>query len=315
MITSLKPLSSAGIGRFAAVALTIAMASVLGACGTGDETEGDSAAERRVEHAMGTTAVSDSPKRVVVLDTVLLDATLALDVTPVGSAMIINSEEMPKYLGEEASKISSVGEILEPDLEEIANVNPDLILSAKTRHEDLYESLSDIAPTVFVETSGKGWRDSVDLVSEALNREDRAQEVLEDYDSRVAQVKQELGVADETAQVIRPREAGALRLYGPDSFTGDVLTEVGFTIPQQSWDESGIVELSEEKADSAAAKWLFVSDDPSNPEVSDDTIKRMSGEDGEVYSVDHELWIAGVGPLGADALVTEVEKIVADAQN
>jgi iron complex transport system substrate-binding protein len=262
--------------------LALAMTSTLAACSGSDGATADDSAERTVEHAMGTTDVPGDPQRVVVLDTVLLDATMALDVTPVGTAMIANSESLPDYLGDEVSEISSVGPILEPDLEQIAELEPDLILSAKTRHEDLYDSLIDIAPTVFTETSGEGWRDSVSTVGEALNRATEAETLLEDYDSKVAEVREAIGVEGESAQVVRPREAGAFRLYGPDTFTGDVLTDLGFSIPEQDWDDSGIIELSAENADQAAADWLFLSDDTSNPELSEETIDLMKGDGGGV---------------------------------
>lgn len=309
-----SPLHRTIVRQLSATALALAIASTLGACGSSNAPSTDATAEHTVDHAMGTTAVPSDPQRVVVLDTVALDAAMALDVTPVGSAMIANSEKLPDYLGDDVDQITSVGPILEPDLEQIAELEPDVVLSAKTRHEDLYESLSDIAPTVFVETSGAGWRDSVSIVGAALNREDEAKTLMSDYDSRVSEVGKELGVEGQTAQVVRPREAGSFRLYGPDTFTGEVLTDLGFTIPDQEWNDSGIVELSAENADRATAKWLFVSDDTSNPELPEKTVDLMKGPEGETHPIDHEVWIAGVGPLGADAIVTEVEQIAKDAE-
>ncbi len=56
---------------------------------------------RVVEHAMGTTEISEKPKRVVTLDTGELDSAVALGVTPVGAAEAIPGEGLPDYLAQE----------------------------------------------------------------------------------------------------------------------------------------------------------------------------------------------------------------------
>src|SRR5699024_12646561 len=70
-----------------------------------------------------------------------------------------------------------------------------------------------------------------------------------------------------------------------------------------------------ENADQAAADWLFLSDDTSNPELSEETIDLMKADGGETYPIEHEVWIAGVGPLGVETIVTEVEQIVTDSRD
>lgn len=302
--------------RNAAVAALAALA-LTGCTAEGSEQEGvsedqsEGAAEMQtVEHAMGATEIPDQPERVVVLEINLLDTAMALDVVPVGAALIVNTDELPAYLGDDVQEIASVGSITEPSLEQIAELDPDLILGAKSRHEDLYDTFSDIAPTVFVESPGGDWRSSVHTVGEALGVPDAADALLSDYDKRTAEVKEELGLTDLTAQVIRPREAGAIRLYSPDTFTGDVLTDLGFEIPEQDWEEDGILEMSSENAGDIAADWVFLSSDPTTPELPDWTLELLEGTDSEIHEVDHEVWIAGVGPLGAQEIITEVEETV-----
>lgn len=212
---------------------------------------------------------------------------MALDVVPVGAALIDNTDELPEYLGAEAQDITSVGSIIEPSLEQIAELDPDLILGAKSRHEDLYETFSDIAPTVF-EDPGGDWRNSVHTVGEALGVPDAADALLSDYDERTAEVKEDLGLEGLSAQVIRPREAGAIRLYGPDTFTGDVLTDLGFEIPEQDWEDNGTLEVSSENAGDVAGDWVFMSSDPTTPDLPDWTLELLEGTDSEIHEVDHE---------------------------
>jgi ABC-type Fe3+-hydroxamate transport system substrate-binding protein len=130
----------------------VAIALILTACGgtaePGKTTPSDDAAfPRTVEHAMGQTEIPQQPERVVVLDTGELDTALSLGVTPVGAVTTAVSDGFLSYLAEDAADVEVVGTIAEPNLEAIAALRPDLILSNRTRHEDLYDELSQIAPT------------------------------------------------------------------------------------------------------------------------------------------------------------------------
>lgn len=64
-----------------------------------------------------------------------------------------------------------VGTIEEPNLEAIAALEPDLVISSKVRHEQIYDELSAIAPTVFAENAGATWKENVLLYGEAVGRE------------------------------------------------------------------------------------------------------------------------------------------------
>ncbi|HEX8767461.1 MAG TPA: ABC transporter substrate-binding protein, partial [Jatrophihabitans sp.] len=121
---------------------------------------------------MGSTEITGKPERVVVLDTGELDSVLALGVTPVGAVRADATTGLQSYLGERTQNVKMVGTINDPNLEEIAALQPDLILSNKVRHERLYDKLSDIAPTVFAEKVGAVWKDNFALAAEALGREE-----------------------------------------------------------------------------------------------------------------------------------------------
>lgn len=299
-----------------ATGITLCGALVLSACAPSGDVDhhsgaaGDEEETRMVDHAMGTTEVSQSPSRVVVLDTVLLDASVALDVAPVGAALVAGTEALPEYLGDSMDQVEDVGAIEEPSLEAIAELEPDLILSAKTRHENIYEELSRIAPTVFVEAPGGDWQGSVELVGEALDADDRATELLSEYEDRTREVRESLDADDITAHIIRPRDDGQLRLYGPETFTGDVISDLGFEIPEQQWDTDGIVEISSEHAVDVEADHLFISSDPSAPGISESAHDVLESGADHVAEVDHATWIAGVGPLGAEEIISEVEEIL-----
>ena len=61
-----------------------------------------------------------------------------------------------------------------PDLEAVAALEPDLIVSATVRHDALYDELSKIAPTVFVKTTGPQWQQNITTLGGVLGAEDEA---------------------------------------------------------------------------------------------------------------------------------------------
>ncbi len=76
-----------------------------------------------VTHARGTTDVPTDPQRVVVLEPVQLDTSVALGVIPVGTAVLSETTGVPAYLGEKAAEIEMVGTVAAPNLEKIVALN------------------------------------------------------------------------------------------------------------------------------------------------------------------------------------------------
>lgn len=282
---------------------------VVAGCSSGEQRQIDGQT-RTVVHAMGSSEVPTQPERVVVLDTVLLDAVVALDVIPVGAALVVGENGLPAYLGDRVDSVTPVGEIMEPSLEQITALDPDLILSAKSRHGDLYDTLDAIAPTVFIENAGDDWRGSVQLVGEALGLADRAEQVLADYDTRAEELRDELAVDGQTVQVIRARDDGTVRLYGPDTFVGDVLTQVGLSIPAQQWDDSGIIEVSSEFAGEIGADHVLITTATATPALPGWVDEILADTADNVTTIDQGAWVAGVGPLGANAILDDLPRAV-----
>ncbi|MGH3565652.1 MAG: ABC transporter substrate-binding protein [Pseudonocardia sp.] len=148
--------------RIARVFVATVAALLVGACTSESDRpdDGGASGSRPITHAMGTTTVPTDPQRVVVLDIQELDVALSLGVIPVGATRTTVAEALPSFLAGKApaAKIVTVGTIAEPNLEAIAALQPDLILSSKFRHEDIYPQLSAIAPTVFAERTGDAWK-------------------------------------------------------------------------------------------------------------------------------------------------------------
>lgn len=300
----------------ASVSLSTALA--LAACSAPEE-NGESAAEaasaetRNIEHARGTAKVPHSPQRVVVLEPVELDTAVALGMTPIGAAVASNVAGVPAYL--DASGITPVGTVPEPDLEAIAALAPDLILGTESRHSKLFDQLEAIAPTVFMQTQADPWQENVLLIGDALGQKDAAQELLDAFNERCAQIKDEFDVAGSTVNVIRPRDETTLSLYGPTSFAGGTLENVGLTIPEQVWEDGLQADLSPENILEATADYVFVT----TIDVDDETtipaaITENDAEFPSVTLVDTSYWISGVGPKGGNLVLDDIEQFLAAQQ-
>lgn len=289
-----------------------------GATATDDATAVDGEA-RVVSHDMGDTEVTADPERVVVLDSPHLDAALSLGVTPVAGVSVFDDGQLPAYLGDRTEGIEVVGSIAEPDLEAIAALDPDLILSATVRHEDIYDQLSQIAPTVFTASSGTDWQQGFELVAEALDRQDEGAEALAEYADRVKELGEDVDAEDTDAAIVRflPDET---RVYGPDTFSGSVLTDVGFALPELEYDEYSMAYISPEQVDvlsSSDTVFVTVYGDPG--ETTQSAVTDVWGnlpavEAGCQFDVADDEWMIGIGLIGAEIILDDLESSLADAE-
>jgi iron complex transport system substrate-binding protein len=278
-----------------------------GAVGAG----GSNAASRTVQHAMGSTEITGTPERVVVLDTGELDSVLALGVTPVGAVRADAITGLQPYLAERTQGVTMVGTVRAPNLEEIAALQPDLILSNKLRHEQLYDEFSKIAPTVFAETVGVAWKENFLLVGEALGKRDEAERILADYKQKAEQVGQQFGDPS-TLEVSMLRFTPTnIRLYGEGSFIGTILRDAGFARPQSQQVDKTVVEISPEQLSLADGDVLFYS---SYGETQQDQLtagplwQRLGAVSrGRAHEVPDDVWYLGIGPIAADLVLDDMK--------
>ncbi|WP_432166014.1 ABC transporter substrate-binding protein [Streptomyces sp. bgisy031] len=306
------------------LALTGALA--LTACGSSDGGSGAAAPASRKTHtvstAMGDVKVPEHPTRVVVLDTGELDSALTLGVKPVGATHAATEEGFPSYLPEDEVKgIKEVGEIADPDMEAVAALDPDLILTSKVRDGARYQQLSAIAPTVMTESTGTAWKESFQVHADALGRKAQAKKVVSDYDAHVARVTAAIGGKEKAAATdinfVRFVEGADIRIYGRQNYIGSILADLGVGRPAitDKAKDGFSYDVSPEKIDLADADVIFTSTygDPGRAKTTR-TMKSglwknlEASEDGKVFQVDDNLWIAGIGYTAAHQILDEFQK-------
>jgi iron complex transport system substrate-binding protein len=171
----------------------------------------------KVQHALDPltgTKVPGQAERPLALSPDALGDTLALGVTPVAAA-----DELPY-----ASETRDIPRIRDDDMDAIAARTPDLILGSKESEGSEYKDLSRIAPTVM--TEGEDWKLNLRLHGEALGRTNDAEELLIDWDNRVARVKRRLGGGSVSVVLTPGASVGEFSLE-PGSIAGSVLGDLG----------------------------------------------------------------------------------------
>jgi len=307
--------------RWRPSSVLVLLVAGLTACG-GTAAPGTAAGERTrtVEHAMGSTEVPAQVERVVVLDTGELDAVVSLGVTPVGAVTTDVSTSLVSYLDDELAGTRAVGTIGEPDLEAIAALDPDLVLSNTVRHQELYAQLSRIAPTVMAGDVGDSWKQTLLLAGDALDRREGAEQLIADYEQRAAEVGARVPGGDPaavTASVVRFLP-GQIRLYGRASFIGTVLDDAGLSRPGSQQVEETFTEVSPEQISLADGDLVFTTTygDPDATQAAEVTggplWERLDAvARGDVHEVPDDTWMLGIGVTAAHLVLDDLEAALA----
>ena len=147
--------------------------------------------EKTIVHDFGTTELKKAPKRIVILDNLYGEILDPLHITPVGATTgQANSQEFSTLFKKQYkdAKVVSVGWQGSPDLDKIAELKPDLILMTGEQ-EDLYEELSEIAPTVGYQiNTDENWdyHETSLKVAEIFDKRDEMKKDLDRVDARKA---------------------------------------------------------------------------------------------------------------------------------
>lgn len=309
-------------------ALAVVVVGLVAGCGGADEAAApagasagaaaeDAAFPRTITHDQGETEIEARPKRVVALDNSLVEAVVALEVPLVGGIGSYRDQTgFPPYLGDAVADTEDVGPLETPDLEAIAALEPDLIVSASVRHEALYDELSAIAPTVFVETTGPIWKDNIRLMAEATGTEEKAEEVLDEYETRAANLGAAINEAegDPTVSMIRFLD-GPTRLYANASFSGIVFQDMGLARPADQDVDEFAVEIGEEEIRKADADHIFVTVYSGGQEAADrfrsnPLWQELEGvKAGNVHEVEDAIWMTSVSLQGAHLMMDDMADI------
>jgi iron complex transport system substrate-binding protein len=302
----------------AASALALAGCSTSGAASAGSA-ESSAAGTVSVEHAQGTTEVPADPENVITYDLGVLDSLEALgeDVQglPKGSSL---PEQFSKY---ESDEYVNAGALKEPDLEAVAEADPDLIIISG-RTAEYYDELSEIAPTVDLSIDQADAMASFTEQSETLGRifgkEAEVEEKLAAIDEQIERTK--AGAADAGSALFLLTSAGEVNAYGPGSRFGNIVFDaLGLESAAQVEAEGTHGEaVSFEAIADANPDRLYVIDRDTTIGESGDAAQQVldnelvngttaAREDRITYLDGASWYLVGFGLNNLPAMITEVE--------
>lgn len=281
------------------------------------------AGTRQVLDANGQShTVPDDPRRVVVLSELDLDSALTLGVQPVGTVNGRGQGTLPRYLLDKAGKaIQVVGDLDNPNLEKLIDLEPDLILTGQTKPE-LLALLQEIAPTVVTGNWGEPWKTVFNRSANVMNKEAEAKAFLAQYDARLAEARSKLAKHQgEQVSIVRWNPKGPSYMHG-GTFASSVVTEMGLARPaHQIGDKSPhSPALSLESLNLLDGDWLVVGTLSASGDAVDamkqaeqtPAFQQLGAIKGKRFgAVDGSLWTSTGGPQAALRVIEDVEGLLA----
>lgn len=308
-------------------ALTLASALALSACGS--DSSDDSGSDSKGKNAAKDVTVTDasgaevkvpaSPKKVIALSEMDLDSALTLDVKPVGISAGRGQKGAPGYLAGQAKDIPVVGAVTGPDIEKVLQAKPDVILAGQLADQQVLKQLKAIAPTVVTIDRTKDWKKSLELTGKVLGKPNEATTFLDDYDTKAAAVKKNLGDNAGASVSVARYSAKGTAVMQQGVFISDVLKDLDLKRPgiQNKKGEGHSTPLSDEDLKQIDADWLFIGTLTSTgPDV--DLFKELKGkaaykqldavQKGHVTEIDGSKWTSLGGAQAAVSVLGDIEK-------
>lgn len=287
-----------------------------------------------VEGATGTLTLPQAPSRIVALEWSLVENVLALGVAPVGIADVEGYKTWVNVPLELPSDVADVGQRLEPSLESIAALEPDLILTSEGRHEPIQDALSDIAPTLMIPADVIGDdepplahnEESFRLIAAALGRTEAADAVIAEVEQTIADGAAAIDAAGKAGapyvvvQAFTSENVPTMRIFSNDAQIGQTLTELGLeNVWQGAGETSGFDTVTVEAlVEVADANFFYIVQDTDNifaEQLAEDPIWNSLTfvQEGRTYPLGGDTWTFG-GPRSIEVIVEKtLASFLADA--
>jgi iron complex transport system substrate-binding protein len=217
---------------------------------------------RTIKHELGTTTITGTPQRVVVLEFSFVDATVHSGIAPVGIADDGDPARLIPSLRDKVGNYTSVGLRATPNLQVILGLKPDLIIADSERQKGIYDQLSKIAPTVEFPSLNANYKQTLaseQLAAVALNRCDEFKQSLDKHAAFMKKAK-EAAPADEHRKALYA--VGTDKIFTAFSqayFTDDVLAAVGIPAALDGKDGIASLEMNLETLASTKPDIMFLS--------------------------------------------------------
>ncbi|MGL5124801.1 MAG: siderophore ABC transporter substrate-binding protein, partial [Fusobacteriaceae bacterium] len=270
-----------------------------------------------VEHSGGITEVPKNPKNLVVFDYGILDSLNYLGVEVNG----VVKSGLPSFLSKfQQEKYENIGGLKEPDFEKIYSMKPELIIISG-RQEPFYKQLSEIAPTIYLSTTGEDYllnfKNNHKILGEIFEKENEIKLAIENIEKRIELLKKSTEEKNYTGLVTLSNN-GKISAYGDKSRFGIIHKYFGFkaldNIKSQSHGSSVTFEYVLEKN----PDFLFVIDraaisggDVTANKAFDNSIIHSTEafKNNRIIFLNAEVWYNSTGGI------TTTEKMISEIEN
>ncbi|MBP1906740.1 iron complex transport system substrate-binding protein [Paenibacillus turicensis] len=184
------------------LAFVLLLSGLLTACGTTTQSQSSqadnsnkgsaSANVTAIDHKAGTTKITGVPKRIAVMEYGLLATVLSLGETPIAYTDD-GKQDTLQELGflDKIKGYTSIGTRQQPNLELLRTAKPDLIIGDYARHKDIYNELSNIAPTLLLPDTKATYEDAIQnelIIGQALHKDTEARAYVEAHQAKLQEV-------------------------------------------------------------------------------------------------------------------------------
>ncbi len=312
MPVTLRPIRRT-VGVLTAACCMLALSACAGSSDddSASGTTGDTAAvqaegtfPQTVPTKFGDVTIDEQPTTVVALGWGDAETALSLGVQPVGASdwLDFGGDGVGPWMEGAYDTSPEIISTLEPEYEEIAALEPDLILDVRSSgNQDRYDKLSAIATTVGVPDGADSYltprAEQVQMIATALGRPDAGETITQGYDDMVAGIREEHPEwADKTAATVALSSTGwGAYIRGSERY--DTLLDLGFqentTLADEEVGDTGFsVKLSDEtlsKADSDLVVAFAVGTTPEDVDSNSAWQRLSATKDGHSFAMPRDI--------------------------
>jgi len=282
-----------------------------------------------IKHMKGETKLDKPATRVVVLEWAFAENLIALGMQPIGNA---DNKNYKIWVAPEAAlddSVTDVGLRHEPNLETIASLKPDLIISNTDHNDAIYDQLNAIAPTIEFEPYPNegdqytGMVHNFKTIAAAVGKTDKAEQVLDELEQHYADAKEKLskagkgGLSYVITQAFTVQNAASLRLFTDTSTVVQTLDRIGLKNDWKSekFEKYGFTDATVEALPAVSdTNFIYIVEKTDNVfenQLKDNTVWNELNfvKEKRTYMLDANTWTFG-GPISSKVLVDRVVKVL-----
>ncbi|BCN47034.1 MULTISPECIES: Fe2+-enterobactin ABC transporter substrate-binding protein [Prescottella] len=198
---------------------------------------------RTVDTATGPVTLDAQPQRIVSTSVTLTGSLLSLDAPLIGTgaqpkSTVTNDQGLFTQWADVAAERDV--EVLyqgQPNVEKITAAAPDLIVVSTSGADSAAQqvaTLSQIAPTLLFDYSDKSWQDLTTQLAAAVGKEDRATELLAEFDARIDEAKRAIAPALQNGaapvNILTYNSPDDSKIFTAESAQGRLISRLGLTV-------------------------------------------------------------------------------------